>query len=104
MNSYKCCNNSSLEGNQILSQLSLLKLLADRNRLRILCILNSNSHTVSEIIEHLEQSQSLVSHHLIDLKKMKLVSNKKEGRAMIYSLSAKGSAVLKLLKILSRKT
>ena len=103
MNSYKCCSASSLESNEILAQLSLLKLLADKNRLRILCILNSNVHTVNEIVEHLEESQSLISHHLISLKEMDLVNFQKEGREMHYSLSSKGINVLKLLKILNKK-
>lgn len=102
MNSYKCCNEASVEGDQILSQLSLLKLLADKNRLKILCILKADTHTVGEIVEHLGESQSLISHHLISLKEMNLVDFQKDGRAIYYSLSPKGTSVIKLLKILSK--
>jgi len=103
MNSYNCCVKSSLEGNIILSQLSLLKLLADKNRLKMLCILNSDSHTVTQLVDHLEESQSLISHHLISLKEMDLVIFQKKGRTVHYSLSPKGINVLQLLKLLSKK-
>lgn len=103
MNSYKCCENASDENKHILSQLSLIKLLSDKNRLQILCILNSESHPVSELVAHLQTSQSLVSHHLIALKKLSLVKHKKSGRQVIYSLSKKGKEVIKLLKLLSSK-
>ncbi len=102
MNSYKCCDETTLEGHQILSQLSLLKLLADQNRLKILCLLGSNTHTVGDIVEHLAASQSLVSHHLILLKQLSLVSFEKEGREVKYSLTKKGDSVLKLLKLLGK--
>ena len=104
MNSYKCCDKSSLEESKIFSQLSLLKLLADKNRLKMLCILSSDSHTVTELVDHLEESQSLISHHLISLKEMDLVIFQKEGRTVHYSLSPKGIKVLQLLRLLSRES
>lgn len=102
MNSYDCCTTKTSENDKILSQLSLLKLLADKNRLQILCVLGSDIHTVGEITGHLGQSQSLVSHHLISLKKLTLITFQKNGREVFYSLSTKGKIVLKLLKILSK--
>jgi DNA-binding transcriptional ArsR family regulator len=102
MHSYKCCDEKTAESEKILSQLSLIKLLSDKNRLQILCLLNADKHSVNELADDLEISQSLVSHHLIDLKKLNLVKNKKTGRQVIYSLSKKGSQVIKLLKLLSK--
>lgn len=103
MNSYKCCNNQTEENKQILSQLSLIKLLSDRNRLKIFCILKSGNHHVNNLVDHLGVSQSLVSHHLISLKELSLVEYKKSGRQVTYSLSKKGKKVIKLLKLLSSK-
>lgn len=103
VNSYKCCNNQTKESEQILSQLSLIKLLSDKNRLQILCILDSREHSVNDLVDHLEVSQSLVSHHLISLKELSLVVCEKSGRQVNYSLSKKGKKVVKLLKLLSSK-
>lgn len=103
MNSYKCCDNQTEESEQVLSQLSLIKLLSDKNRLQILCVLNSGDHPVNDLIDHLKVSQSLVSHHLISLKELSLVEGEKSGRQVIYSLSKKGKKVVKLLKLLSTK-
>lgn len=102
MCSYKCCTNQTRESEQILSQLSLIKLLSDKNRLQILCLLRSADHPVSDLVEHLQVSQSLVSHHLIALKQLALVEYEKNGRQVTYSLSEKGTQVIKLLRTLSR--
>ena len=101
MNSYNCCDSQTKENKQILSQLSLIKLLADKNRLQLLCILNTESHAVNDLVSHLGVSQSLVSHHLIALKDLALVEAQKNGRQVFYSLSSRGKNVIQLLKILS---
>lgn len=101
MNSYKCCVDGKVEHSHILSQLSLIKLLSEKNRLQILCVLSSDSHTVNELVDHLSVSQSLVSHHLIDLKKLCLVVADKSGRQVVYSLTNKGKQIIQLLNSLS---
>jgi DNA-binding transcriptional ArsR family regulator len=103
MCSYKCCNKQSEESERILSQLSLIKLLSDKNRLQILCVLNTDDHPVNDLAEHLEVSQSLVSHHLIALKELSLVEFEKSGRQVTYSLSKKGKKTIRLLNLLSGK-
>jgi len=103
MCSYKCCNSQTKESEQILSQLSLIKLLSDKNRLQILCVLNSGNHPVNDLVNHLNVSQSLVSHHLIALKKLSLVEAKKNGRQVAYNLTNKGKQVINLLGLLSTK-
>lgn len=103
MNSYNCCSDKTKESQRILSQLDLIKLLADKNRLQILCVLNTKRHSVGELVTHLGVSQSLVSHHLISLKELRLVTSIKIGRSVVYSLSKKGTQVIKLLKILSNR-
>ena len=69
MSSYSCCHSSVDTGN--LAELSAtLKLVAEPNRLRILCILgDEGTHCVCEFTEHMPTvSQSLLSHHLADLR------------------------------------
>ena len=75
----------------------LLKLISDKSRLQILCILQDGEHCVCEIFEQLKLSQSLVSHHLKDLKNANLVSDKKEGKGVHYSLTDEGKRITNLL-------
>ncbi len=103
MHSYNCCANQTIENTQILSQLSLIKLLSDKNRLQILCVLSSEKHTVRDLVRHLTISQSLVSHHLIALKKLTIVEGQKNGRQVTYTLTKKGQHVINLLRLLSTK-
>ena len=90
MRSYNCCQNNTKEFKKINSISNLLKLVAEENRLKLLCLLRQGEHCVCEIISHFEMSQSLVSHHLADLREENLVVSRKEGRQVYYSLTAKG--------------
>lgn len=98
MNSYSCCDSQTSAHRQIISQLSLLKLIAEENRLKLLCILGQGEHCVCELIEHLRISQSLISHHLADLKKGDLVADEKRGLRVYYRLTPSGRNLLTLLK------
>ncbi|MFB9224163.1 ArsR/SmtB family transcription factor [Paracoccus cavernae] len=63
------------------------KLLGDTTRLSILlCCLNA-PRSVGEIAEALDQSQSLVSHHLRLLRAARLVRGERQSRQVFYSLS-----------------
>lgn len=97
MDSYKCCdtNNQSFSSIQDLSQ--LLKLVSDHSRLRILCVLKNNELCVCDIIQNIHLSQSLISHHLSDLKNAGLVVDRKEGKWAYYSLTKKGKRITNLL-------
>jgi len=75
----------------------LLKLVGDKSRLKILCLLQKESLCVCKIVETLSLSQSLVSHHLKDLKDAGLVKDKKKGLWVHYSLTKKGKQVIKLI-------
>ncbi len=48
-------------------------------------------------------SQSLISHHLADLRGAGIVQDEKTGRQVNYSLSTKGKQVIGLLVSLSSK-
>lgn len=82
---------------QISSLVSLLKIVAEENRLRILCILQDGEHCVCEIFEQLKLSQSLVSHHLRDLKDVGVIKNEKRGLYIYYSLTDEGKRITNLL-------
>lgn len=64
----------------------ILSLLKNPVRLQILYILSQKSLRVSDIVELLDLDQSLVSHHLSDLRKYQLVSTKRDGKSIYYDL------------------
>ena len=63
------------------------KALADPTRLRILQRLAERPGTVSELIEHVDLSQPLVSWHLRRLRAAGLIETRKAGREVICTLS-----------------
>lgn len=97
MSSYGCCTPDKTEFKQVGSLSSLLKLVAEENRLKLLCILRQREHCVCNLIEHVSLSQSLVSHHLKDLKDAGLITDEKRGLWVYYSLTDKGKQVTDLL-------
>ena len=97
MSSYSCCTVSSKEARLVSSLSSLLKLVAEDSRLKLLCILQKGEHCVCEMEEHFDLSQSLISHHLKDLKDAGVVVSEKRGLRMYYSLTSKGDRIVNLL-------
>ncbi len=95
MSSYSCCDKP-FDTADILPLSSLLKLIGEESRLRLLSILRDyGEHCVCELSEHATGlSQSLISHHLSDLKAAGLIESKKNGLRVYYSLTNKGSAIL----------
>lgn len=76
---------------------NLLKLISDKSRLKILCILKNSELCVCELMKETKLSQSLISHHLKDLKDANLVSDRKEGKWVHYSLTDEGKRITNLL-------
>lgn len=97
MSSYSCCDSDKKEYQKITSLSFLLKLIGEENRLKILCILREGSHCVCELMEHVTLSQSLISHHLKDLKEAGIVQDEKRGLFVYYSLTKKGKEITNLL-------
>lgn len=97
MNSYDCCNTNNQSFSKIQDLSQLLKLVSDHSRLRILCVLKNNERCVCDIIQNIHLSQSLISHHLSDLKNADLVVDRKEGKWVYYSLTSKGQQITKLI-------
>lgn len=65
----------------------LVKSLADENRLRILLSLGNGKKSVSGIVEELNLSQPLVSHHLKELKRSLLVQVERRGPFIYYEMT-----------------
>jgi ArsR family transcriptional regulator len=75
----------------------LLKIISDNNRLQILSILQDGEHCVCKIVDQINLSQSLISHHLRDLKDSGLVVDRKDGKRVYYSLTPKGIEITNLI-------
>lgn len=69
---------------------SMLKILADTSRLRILLCLGKNTLSVSQIVGQTGMSQPLVSHHLRFLKSSRLVKTERKGPFVYYRLAFPG--------------
>jgi ArsR family transcriptional regulator, zinc-responsive transcriptional repressor len=63
------------------------KSLADENRLRILLCVNHGKKSVSSIVEELNLSQPLVSHHLKELRRSLLVKVERGGLFVYYEIA-----------------
>ncbi len=97
MGSYRCCEPNKQEYNKISSLSSLLKLVGEESRLKILCLLNQGEHCVCELTKHTRLSQSLISHHLKSLKDADLIKDRKEEQWVHYSLTIRGKKLSRLL-------
>jgi len=67
---------------------SLLKAMANRHRLIILCCLQGQELSVGELNQKIGLSQSALSQHLALLRKDELVNTRKEAQTVYYSLSS----------------
>lgn len=65
----------------------IFKVLGDYNRLGIVMVINKASRTVTEIINATGMSQTLVSFHLRALRKAEVVTTRREGPFIYYSLT-----------------
>lgn len=97
MGSFKCCSADDSKSKKVGELSSLLKIVSENSRLQILCILKSGEQCVCELMESTKLSQSLISHHLKDLKDADLVSDQKSGKWVHYSLTDKGQRITGLL-------
>lgn len=77
-----------LPGEAELYELSeLYKVFGDPTRLRILYVLFESDMCVCDLALLLQMGQSAVSHHLRVLKQAKLVTFRRDGKAVIYALA-----------------
>lgn len=65
----------------------LFKVFGDTTRIRILFALYDNEHSVGDIAEALNMTQSAVSHQLKILRTAKLIKARRDGKQIFYSLA-----------------
>lgn len=75
----------SQETIQLLAE--LFKILGDPTRLRIVRLLLDHESSVNAIAEDMGMGQSTISHQLRVLRQARLVSFRKEGKTVFYSLN-----------------
>lgn len=82
-----CINKHALK--EVSKTANLLKIIAEENRLKILCTLKKDERCVCDIWRDLDIPQNLASHHLKVLKDAGLIHSRKEGLKMIYWIDKK---------------
>nr|WP_330362931.1 metalloregulator ArsR/SmtB family transcription factor [[Clostridium] symbiosum] len=65
----------------------IFKVFGDSTRIKILYVLFEAEMCVCDIAQLLNMTQSAISHQLRILKQSKLVKNRREGKAVFYSLA-----------------
>lgn len=89
----KCCDKSGRSSTEIPSdeaakrQAEFLKALSDPARIKIVYALQAGELCVCEIMERLKMPQTMVSHHCKILKVAGIVSDRKSGKWVYYSLA-----------------
>ncbi len=64
-----------------------IKVLGDASRLKIIQVINLESRSVTEIIEKTGMSQTLVSFHLRVMREKGIVTTRRDGPFIYYSLT-----------------
>ena len=79
----------TVPGKETLSHIAeLFKGFADPTRVHILCLLLTEGELcVTQIAEKVDLSQSAISHQLKSLKQMHLITFRREGKNILYSLA-----------------
>ncbi len=92
---------ATLDGN-LQTVAFLAKSLSDENRLRILLCISNGKKSVSCIVEELNLSQPLVSHHLKELRMALLVKVERSGPFVYYEIAdTRIIEILEKLNVLS---
>ena len=95
----KCCEDKNWTTD--LSRTGeFLKIISEKNRLKILCLLKEGEKCVCDIWQCLDLPQNLASHHLKVLKDFRLVSSRQEGLKVFYKLNKE--VVEKYLELLNK--
>ena len=79
---------TKMPDDQILNNLSdFYKVFGDYTRVKLLYRLRQGEMCVQDIADSLNMTQSAISHQLRILKNMSLVSGRRDGKAILYSLA-----------------
>ena len=94
-----CCDSFTPSGNrftnikkelpEIESLAEIFKVLGDETRVKILYILSQNELCVCDIADILGMNMPAISNHLRILRALRLVSYKRDGRSVYYTLNDK---------------
>ena len=100
MNDVECCEGNCIHAellkkarekmpdeDELYDLAELFKVFGDSTRIRILFVLFGSEVCVCDLAETLNMTQSAVSHQLKILKQAKLVSSRREGKSVFYSLA-----------------
>ncbi|MDY6867108.1 MAG: metalloregulator ArsR/SmtB family transcription factor [Chloroflexota bacterium] len=80
-------NVDSLSDEAINAMAESFKALADPTRLRLLALLFVGERSVGDLADHLDVSQSAISHQLRILRSLDIVRYRKDGREVYYTLA-----------------
>ena len=69
--------------------LDFLKAIGEETRIKIVTMLCREELCVNELIDKLNLSQPAISHHLRILKQARLITDRREGKWIYYSLNRK---------------
>lgn len=94
---FTCCAKNSEDEKNVSQTYAFLRAIADPNRLKIICVLQSGPKCVCEIVLAVGISDKLVSHHLKQLKKIRLLIEKRKGNFIYYSIDKKATKIYKSL-------
>lgn len=86
---FKCCAKNSKEAGDIAGAYKFLRVVADENRLKIFCLLGEGTKCVCEIAPAVGISDKLASHHLKKMKEIGLLTERREGNFIRYSIDKK---------------
>jgi ArsR family transcriptional regulator len=84
----------ALAGIDLDAALRLFRALGDETRLRLLEQLHGGEQCVCDLTDELEASQSRLSFHLKTLKEAGLVTDRREGRWVYYTINPEAFAIL----------
>ncbi len=73
------------------------RVLSDENRMRVVLLLRGGERCVCDIVDSLGLPQSLVSHHLAVLRSAGLLSDRRSGKWVYYSIDKESVAHLNAL-------
>ena len=73
---------------------SLLKSMANKSRLMILCQLTEHEMSVGDLLKVVPLSQSALSQHLSMLRREEIVTTRREAQSIKYSLASDGARAL----------
>lgn len=76
-----------MDEDKIFAMAELFKIFGDATRIRIMFALYDDEHSVGDIAETLDMTQSAVSHQLKILRTAKLLKARRDGKQIFYSLA-----------------